>query len=246
MFLIRKLHKWFGLILGLQFVLWAVSGVGMSLIDHHKVAGDDAILEQAVPGMPAKLLPLAHVPHMVGAPITKLELKPLYDTYVYAATTPQGLKMIDAASGAAVVVDEAKARQVAVSSYAGEAPVKSVTRVEKPTLETRDVALPAWRVEFADKDRTTLLLSAESGQVYGAKNDSWRLWDVFWMLHIMDYDDRQSFNHPLIILIATGAAWITLSGVILLFRSFRRQDFAWVLDPLEKLQEARKVRRGAS
>ena len=31
MFLIRTLHKWFGLVLGLQFLIWALSGAVMAL-----------------------------------------------------------------------------------------------------------------------------------------------------------------------------------------------------------------------
>ena len=114
-----------------------------------------------------------------------------------------------------------------------------MTRVEKPTLETRDFALPAWRVEFADKERTTLILNAVTGEVAGAKTNTWRLWDFFWMIHIMDYTDRQSFNHPLIIIIATGCLWLALSGFIMLFSAFRRQDFAYIHDGIEWLQRRR-------
>ena len=42
-----------------------------------------------------------------------------------------------------------------------------------------------------------------------------------------------------IITVASGVTWLTLSGVILLFRSFRRQDFAYLLDPIERLREGR-------
>jgi hypothetical protein len=48
------------------------------------------------------------------------------------------------------------------------------------------------------------------------------------MFHIMNYGDRQSFNHPLIVTVATGVAWLALSGLILLFRAFRRSDVAWI------------------
>jgi hypothetical protein len=108
------------------------------------------------------------------------------------------------------------------------------------------MALPAWRVEFADADGTALFVSAANGDLLGAKNDAWRLWDFAWMFHIMDYDDRQSFNHPLIITAGVGAAWLALSGFILIFRSFRRSDFAWVLDPLEAMQARRKPAPQAS
>src|SRR5687768_6013697 len=36
---IRKLHKWVGLIIALQFVMWTGSGLTMSLLDHARVEG---------------------------------------------------------------------------------------------------------------------------------------------------------------------------------------------------------------
>jgi uncharacterized iron-regulated membrane protein len=243
MFLIRWLHKWFGLVLGLQFLLWAASGATMALLDHHEVSGEHAILPVAQIAVPADPLPLAVVAEKIGAPILKLQLKPLFDTYVYEATTPQGVRLLDAVRGMPIAVDAAKGRELAIARYSGDAPVKSVARVDKTTLETRDVALPVWRVEFADEDSSTLLVSAETGEVLGAKNDTWRLWDIAWMLHIMDYGERQSFNHPLIITLGSGAAWLALSGLILLFRSFRRSDVAWLIDPWESFLARRRPRR---
>lgn len=242
MFLIRWLHKWFGLILGLQFLLWAVSGATMALLDHHEVSAEHAVLPVAQIQTPAAPLSLAAVQAQVGAPILQLQLKPLFDTYVYEVTTLSGVQVLDAVRGVPIPIDAAKAKALAVARYSGSESVRSVTRVDRPTLETRDLALPVWRVEFTDKDRTTLLVSAGTGEVLGAKNDTWRLWDIAWMLHIMDYDDRQSFNHPLIITVGIGAAWLALSGLILLFRSFRRSDVAWILDPLERLAARRGKR----
>jgi hypothetical protein len=236
MFLIRWLHKWFGLVLGLQFLLWAGSGAVMALLDHHKVSGEHALLPVAGLQAPAQLLPLTSVAQAVGAPIQKLQLKPLYDTYVYEAVTPGGVKILNATTGQAIAIDAAKARELAVARWAGSEPPASVSYIDEHTLETRDLPLPIWRVEFADKERHALLVSATTGEVLAAKNDTWRLWDIAWMLHIMDYDDRQSFNHPLIVTLGTGAAWLALSGLILLFRSFRRSDIAWLLDGAEALR----------
>ena len=36
---LRLLHKWIGLIIGLQFLLWTLSGAGMALIDMDQVDG---------------------------------------------------------------------------------------------------------------------------------------------------------------------------------------------------------------
>ena len=48
------------------------------------------------------------------------------------------------------------------------------------------------------------------------------------MLHTMDYEGRDNFNNPIVITIGFAALWLALSGFLLLFKSFRRQDFAFV------------------
>src|SRR3546814_12442686 len=60
------------------------------------------------------------------------------------------------------------------------------------------------------------------------RGDTWRTWDFFWMLHNMDYINRSSFNHPLIIFVAFGALWLSGTGFYLLFKSFSRADFRWL------------------
>jgi hypothetical protein len=57
------------------------------------------------------------------------------------------------------------------------------------------------------------------------RNDTWRLRDFFWMLHNMDYVNRTSFNHPLIIVVGFAAVWLAITGLWLLFRTGWRSDF---------------------
>lgn len=239
MFLIRTLHKWFGLVLGLQFLLWSVSGAMMALLDHHKVSGEDSVRRPPPAVLAAEAAPMAKIAASTGGPILGLRLKTLDSRPVYETTTASGVRLFDAATGAPMIVDAARAGHLAAAAFKGPEGVASIRRLDAPTLETRKVELPVWRVEFEDAERTTLLVSEASGEVVGLRNDTWRLWDVFWMLHIMDYTQRESFNHPLIITVATGVAWLALSGLILLFRAFRRSDFSLVLDPLEGLMRRR-------
>jgi uncharacterized iron-regulated membrane protein len=236
MFLVRTLHKWFGLILGLQFLLWSVSGAMMALLDHHKVSGETSVRERAPVVLPAEAASLSQIAGALDQPVLKLRIKTLGAAPVYEATTVQGVTLLDAVTAAPVTVDAAKAGRLAAAVFKGPEGVASIRKVETANLETRKLALPAWRVEFADDQHTTLFVSARTGEVLGLRNDTWRLWDVFWMIHIMDYTERESFNHPLIVTVATGVAWLALSGLILLFRAFRCSDFAWIVDPWERLR----------
>src|SRR3546814_3701261 len=93
------------------------------------------------------------------------------------------------------------------------------------TVEVRDHEAPIWRVPFEDGEGTTLYVSGQDGRVLERRNDTWRIFDFVWMLHIMDYTGRQDFNNPLVIMAGSGGLWIALSGFWLLVTSFRLGEF---------------------
>ena len=90
----------------------------------------------------------------------------------------------------------------------------------RATLETRDAG-PTWEAAFDDATGTRLYFSAEDGALVAVRTDAWRLKDVFWMLHTMDYRGRDDFNNPLVVLAGAWAAWVALTGLWLLVRVFR-------------------------
>ncbi|MFV3131627.1 NADH:ubiquinone reductase (Na(+)-transporting) subunit F [Niveispirillum sp. KHB5.9] len=223
----RWFHKWVGLLMGVQFALWALSGAAMALIDHHAVSGQHmrrAIAPLTLPA-DAPSLSLDQVREKLAGPVSGLRLRPLLDSFVYEAHTPKGVRLLSATDGARVEITEALARDIARQDYAGTAAISGVERLAGPNLEARKHEGAMWRVAFADEDNTTLYVSAETGRVLERRNDDWRLWDIAWMLHIMDYTERESFNHPLIILAAVAALWLSVSGLFLVYDSFSRQDF---------------------
>jgi Na(+)-translocating NADH:ubiquinone oxidoreductase F subunit len=69
----------------------------------------------------------------------------------------------------------------------------------------------------------------EDGSILERRNDTWRLFDVFWMLHIMDYQGRENFNNILLIFASLTAAWFSITGIVLFFDSFKKSDFFSVL-----------------
>ena len=226
--LFRKLHKWVGLALGFQLVLWTVSGAAMSIIDHHAVAGEHVVRElepAAIAAAPAALSVLAA---STPEAVTGLKLKPLLDRPVYEVRTAGGTHLVDAASARRVVVDAETARRVALQRYAGRGAVESVTRLMRPNMETRDREGVLWRVQFDDPGDTAFYVAEATGELLDKRTNAWRVFDVFWMIHIMDYTDRQNFNHPLIWTLAAAGVWMSLTGFVLIFLSFRRADFRWL------------------
>ena len=222
--LFRRIHKWIGLVLGLQFLLWALSGSVMALLDMDEVGGHGSAAAHVHP-LPAETL--IDPARLAGAgPISGLSLRTVAGRPVYELRTAKGIQLVDAIQGRRMTVDAGTAQ--AVASMVNEAPVRDVARLDKPNLEAREHSGPVWRVNFADAANSSAYVSAETGRFLVMRGDTWRTWDFFWMLHNMDYVGRTSFNHPLIIFVAFGALWLSGTGFYLLFKSFRSADFRWL------------------
>lgn len=220
----RRIHKWVGLLLGLQFVLWTLSGSVMALLDKDKVGGHSAAAMRPHPLPDGNFFELAKLPDSEA--VSGFVLRDLGAQPIYELRTATGVRLLDASSGERIVVDEALARDVA--SKMNEAPIRQVSLLPKPNLESRDHDGAMWRVDFADPEHSSAYVSAETGRFLVMRGDTWRTWDFFWMLHNMDYVNRKSFNHPLIIFVAFGALWLSGTGFYLLFKSFSRADFRWL------------------
>lgn len=218
----RKIHKWIGLLIGIQLVLWMSSGLVMSLLNSEKVRGSEfrAPKKASAPLWPQDTLPaeavLAAAPPTVHAVSTGWLLdRPIYKL----ASEKNGVTMVDARQGQAVELTADMAQRLASASYTGPGQAQPAELVER-SLETRAHEGRFWRVAFSDADDTTVYLS-QQGDVLEHRNNTWRLFDVFWMLHIMDYSWRKDFNNPLVIGAAVGGLWLALSGIWLLMTSFR-------------------------
>ena len=222
---LRRIHKWVGLIIGLQFLLWAISGTAMALLDMEEVEGGPAAQSLTAPAVPNPTAWPRVQQALVGQPATGLKLRSLPQGPVYQVTTKQGVHLFSATEGSPVLIDSAKASSIARSTHPKSAPVKSVVALKELPLAVRDHQLPIWQVDFNDARNSSYFISASTGEVLARRNDTWRWWDFFWMLHIMDYSERSSFNHPLIITVGFAMVWLAGTGFWLLFRTMWRHDF---------------------
>ena len=221
----RKIHKWVGLVIAIQFVLWMTSGVLMSLLDAKKVAGKEfRIKPAATAAWPASALPVDTVLAKSGAQVMDISSTWLLGQPVYQLVNDKATWMVDAVAGTPVALDAALATRIAQASYSGSGKPAGA-RLLKYTLETRKHKEPVWGIDFADADDTTVYVSANTGKVLEHRNSTWRLFDFFWMLHIMDYAERENFNNNLLVTSAIGGLFMALTGVWLLFASFRLAEF---------------------
>jgi len=217
--LLRNVHRWLGLIAGVQLLLWTISGLYFSLIPIDEIHGDHLLTKEAIP-LPVSRFQLVSpsdlilkYPEIKDATLENFRLsavlgKPVYVVmqHRFDARTAEMLEPISRSEAIAIV---AARTDIEILSAA------LISEVE-PGNEFRGGDLPAWKVNIAEEN-ASIYVSANSGRIRAVRNFSWRIFDFLWALHIMDYEDRDDFNN-LLLKFMSGLAVITVaSGLILFF-----------------------------
>ncbi|MFO7314384.1 PepSY domain-containing protein [Rhodothermus marinus] len=225
---IRKLHRYLGLIIGIQLLLWTGSGLFFSLNPIEKVRGERLMAPPATLSPDDTLLTTptralkALRTQFPTAEVLQVTLRPLLDRPVYEITfRHEGrlrFALVDARTGhLRPPITEAEAMAIARADFIPEAPVAAVEYLTEapPGSEFRGSPLPVYRVVFDHPTGTRIYVAAENGRVTARRNDTWRWFDFFWMFHIMDYRTRDNFNHLLLQSFSLFGLLTVLSGFVL-------------------------------
>ena len=225
-FLARSLHRWFGLVVGLQVLIWLATGLYMVIIDLDFIHGDPLVknTQQAISPPASPLVSLTTLRQQYPD-ATAIGLRPVMGKPFFTITTGGSRYLINAKSGEVVSpLNEKTAREIAVFHFNGDGPVRNIELLsDNPPTEIGRRPLPLWRVDFDDRFNTSFYIDPYTGTLATRRHQYWRLFDFFFMLHIMDYDERTDV-HNLLLKVAqfTGLSF-GIFGLWLLFYSFKRR-----------------------
>jgi hypothetical protein len=143
-------------------------------------------------------------------------------TYIVASQGDP--KLVDAATGAILPPPtQADIRRLAEDRFTGEQKLVGVQLIHDLPSEIRGREPPVWRVDFDGWNKPTLYFSPATGELLTRRHELWRVFDLFWTMHIMDYRTRDNVNNWLIQPFNWGALLLLLSGAWLLLYSFGRR-----------------------
>jgi len=205
-------------------VFWTLSGVYMTAVHIDIIHGDRLV--KAPVAQPLKFEGLVEPTHLVHlAPgLKSARLETQLGQPVYVVESEGGKALFDARTGEKLSpLSEAQARARAKALFAEDGEVVSTEFITKAPLEVQTRPVPLWRVEFEGAWRPTFYISPYTGELVTRRHDLWRTFDFVWMFHIMDYDDRQDVNNPLIRIFTWMALATAATGGWLLLYSFRRK-----------------------
>ena len=214
-----RLHKWLALFAGIQIILWFASGAYMSFMPIKEIRGEHLIDRHAAIAIPAKSdlsglsAALARVPKTSNVEVLAVNGETFALLHIGNGKTVR----VDTATGNVLpLLDADTAKQVVLGAWTGAKPA-----VRKTTLLATEPGdyrgdLPVWQVELADREGTRAYVSPDSGKILAVRTDNWRVFDLMWGLHIMDWSGRENTNSVWLFGFAFAALLMALMGLVLL------------------------------
>jgi uncharacterized iron-regulated membrane protein len=226
------LHRWLGLLVSLQLLAWSAGGLVFSIFNIELVRGDldraEARAEALPPATAASLAPAYEIlsEAMGTAEAAVLRVRRARGTTVLEAFDKKQrfLASVDVESGKILPpVSLEEAAQTALADFAHTAPVSRMETLSgEPPSEFRGGKMPVHRVVLDHPKAPHVYVSPETGDVLARRSALWRFYDFFWMLHIMDYRERENFNHFLLTGMAALALLSAASGLVMWAPRFGR------------------------
>lgn len=214
---IRKLHRYLGLFIGIQFLIWTVSGLYFSWTDLDEIHGDHFLNEVFQPVTFSNLLSPEELD--LNGSINSLELKdiagePHYwvnQQYLYSAHTGK-LRNI---------ISKEEAAGIAEKRMHPDLEMEEIFLIKETDKhhEYRGQLLPAYAVSYKNNGNLKAYISARDGSFKSVRYRDWRWFDFLWMTHTMDYEGRDDFNNLLLRSFSLMGLITVLSGFLLWFVS---------------------------
>jgi uncharacterized iron-regulated membrane protein len=214
---IRKTHRYLGLFIGIQFLMWTISGLYFSWTDIDEIHGDHFLNESFEPSAFTALISPEEL--KVTETISSLELKdiagkPHYwvnERYLFNARSGELKKMISEKEAAGIAKmrmhQDLEMEEISLITETGE------------HHEYRGQMLPAYVISYKDNGNLKAYISARDGSFKSVRYRDWRWFDFLWMTHTMDYEGRDDFNNLLLRSFSLLGLITVLSGFLLWFIS---------------------------
>jgi uncharacterized iron-regulated membrane protein len=214
---IRKAHRYLGLFLGIQFLMWTISGLYFSWTDIDDIHGDQFKKEKPKQTSFNNLLGTAQL--NLKEPIQNLELLEIAGEPYYWINENN---LYNAVSGNKKNgITEQEAIKVAERYMLPDLKLDKTRRIETVSdhHEYRGRPLPAYEISYKTDENLKAYVAIENGAFQTVRHRDWRWFDFLWMTHTMDYQGRDNFNTIVLRAFSLLGLITVLSGFLLWYTS---------------------------
>ncbi|MBX9889079.1 MAG: PepSY domain-containing protein [Flavobacteriaceae bacterium] len=214
---IRKSHRYLGIFLGLQFLMWTISGLYFSWTNIDDIHGEQfhkkGIVVESFSGLisPSDLKPSIKIQSIELREVNKEPFYWVNKEMLYNARTGEvknGISKEEAISIAAEnIVSNLKVKEIQL-----------ITEVGKHH-EYRERLLPAYVISYQEPNNLKVYISVNDGKLQTIRHRDWRWFDFLWMTHTMDYEGRDNMNNIVLRVFSLLGLITVLSGFLLWYIS---------------------------
>ena len=191
----RNLHRYLSIFVSIQLLLWTISGIYFAYNKIELVRGEQYRLPKNVEYRIFDRLGISIIETIEYG-------EKSYKTY------PDGNLIKPLTKEEAIKITAQK-------TTLNPLEVNLITELY-PGAEYRG-SLPVYKVKTDTKDDINVYVGYMTGDIGSIRSDSWRIWDLMWSLHIMDYRERNNINNILLRILSILALVTSISGITLFF-----------------------------
>ena len=211
--IVRNTHKYLSFFISLQLFLWTISGIYFAFNKIELVRGEQYRLTESFPINFDEVKFSRSDVHQVKA-INRL------GEIIFVVSGSKGIEYLDPFGTPVKKLNKDEVFEI-VSSSSSLEPIdlEEITESSKGS-EFRSKDLPLYKVtSLNDKDRKiNLYLNVFSGEITAVRSLQWRIWDLMWGFHIMDWQTRDKINNIFLKIFSILALVSSISGIMLFFR----------------------------
>ena len=224
----RKTHKWLMLFLGVQFVIWTVSGAYMVIFDIDYIHGDSLVENHQTKINPDKINYSLSALTQAYPSAERVSLGMFIEREVYRFEHDGKQLLVDADTGKLLSpLDKSSAVAMAKHEYTGRGQIILAELITKDSdnrpFELSKRYLPAWRINFDDLGSPSLYISAQTGKLVTKRHEFWRTFDLMFSLHVMDYEDEDPSNWLLFWFVLFALTASILGLILTYYRIFKTE-----------------------
>ena len=200
---VRNTHKYLSFFISLQLLLWTISGIYFAFNKFENVRGEQYRIK-SLSNYSLKKVDF-DIPDA-----TSVDIKKRLDETIIVASTKMGMQYFDEQGSPIQKISDIEAKPIAVKEI----------NLPKKGSEYRGRQLPIYNVTTrnANDKEINVYLNVFSGEIVAIRSAQWRIWDLMWGFHIMDWQERDNIDNLLLKIFSILALISSISGILLFFK----------------------------
>ena len=211
--IVRNTHKYLSFFISLQLFLWTISGIYFAFNKIELVRGEQYRLTESFPVNFNEV-------KFSRSDVQQVKAIKRLDEIIFVVNASKGTEYLNALGTPVSKLSKSEVFEIVSSSSTLEPiDLEEISESSKGS-EFRGRDLPLYKVtSLNDKDKKiNLYLNVFSGEITAVRSLQWRIWDLMWGFHIMDWQTRDKINNIFLKIFSILALVSSISGILLFFR----------------------------